>query len=103
MYGFERSPSYRQICIVCQQQTPSGGSSRGALRRNPFRCVDGRFTLSRIVSVSGLQNDDYQFSESASVVSHNPSTDLDSASAYQSYGQDEGDAGGVTSGFEGLR
>lgn len=51
-----------------------------------------------------LQNDkdDYQFSESASVVSHNPSTDLDSA-AYQSYGQEGGDVGGVTTGFEGLR
>ncbi len=49
--------------------------------------------------------DEYQFSESASVVSHNldPSTDLDTASAYQSYGQEEGDDGGVTTGFEGLR
>ena len=37
------------------------------------------------------------------MISHNPSTDLDTASAYQSYGQEEGDDGGVTTGFEGLR
>lgn len=61
--------------------------------------------LDRLYFWSCLQNedDDYQLSESASVVSHNPPTDLDSASAYQSYGQEEGDAGGVTTGFEGLR
>lgn len=50
-----------------------------------------------------FQNGGYQFSESASVVSHVPSMALDSASAYQSYGQEEGDTGGVTTGFEGLR
>lgn len=50
-----------------------------------------------------FQDGNYQFSESASVMSHTPSTDLDVASAYQSYGQEEGDAGGVTTGFEGLR
>ncbi|CAB1119331.1 unnamed protein product [Ectocarpus sp. CCAP 1310/34] len=49
------------------------------------------------------KNGGYQFSESASVVSHAPSMELDSASAYQSYGQEEGDTGGVTTGFEGLR
>ena len=38
------------------------------------------------------------------MVSHNPSTtDLDSASAYQSYGQDEVDTGGLTTGFDALR
>lgn len=49
------------------------------------------------------QNGGYEFSESASVLSHNQSTDLDAASAYQSYGQDEVDTGDVTTGFEGLR
>lgn len=40
------------------------------------------------------------------MVSHSRPTDLDSASAYQTYqayGQEEGDTGGVTTGFEGLR
>lgn len=47
---------------------------------------------------------DYAFSESASVMSHNPTMDLDAASAYQGYGQEEGsDTGGVTTGFEALR
>lgn len=51
-----------------------------------------------------LKNGGYQFSESASVVSHNPSSaDIDSASAYQSYGQDEVDTGGLTTGFDALR
>ncbi|CAM9439699.1 unnamed protein product, partial [Pylaiella littoralis] len=64
---------------------------------------DGLTDYQDSVVSDAQKNDGYQFSESASVVSHNPSTDLDSASAYQSYGQDEGDTGGVMTGFEGLR
>ncbi|CAM9092624.1 unnamed protein product [Ascophyllum nodosum] len=46
----------------------------------------------------------YQFSESASVVSHSRPTELESAAAaYGAYANDEVDIGGVTTGFDGLR
>lgn len=49
-----------------------------------------------------INGGDYAFSESASMVGPAPA-ELDSISAYQSYGQEEGDTGGLSTGFEALR
>lgn len=70
------------------------------MRTTKLYCCTTSFCIENL---KFFQNGGYQFSESASVVSHAPSMELDSASAYQSYGQEEGDTGGVTTGFEGLR